>query len=108
LDVPIVANVVMMCGYPISAKAAGKICAGDTSSQPWLPDDFDVSAVISGDSNPVPYIWMRRWAWQGNFTGSFQATGPGTYQVTVYAQQKSTGNTGVDLSSCIVPKPSSP
>jgi hypothetical protein len=107
-DVPIVANVAMMCGCPISVKTAGKICAGDASSQPWLPDDFDVSAAIAGDSNPVPLSWDAEAGVAGKFTGSFKASGPGTYQVTVYAQQKSTGNTGVDMSSFIVPKPSSP
>ncbi|KAK3346970.1 hypothetical protein B0T25DRAFT_553301 [Lasiosphaeria hispida] len=107
-DVPIVANVAMMCGCPISVKAAGQVCSGDASSQPWLPDDFDASAVISGNSTPVTLSWDAKAGVAGRFTGSLLASCPGTYQVTVYAQQKSTGNTGVDLSSFIVPKPSSP
>jgi len=109
LNVPIVVNVAMMCGCPISVKAAGQTCAGDAGSQPWLPDDFDVSAVISGGSTAsVTLSWDAKAGVAGRFTGSFDASCPGTYQVTVYAQQKSTGNTGVDLSSFIVPKPSSP
>lgn len=101
----IVANVAMMCGCPISYKPANSMCtAGGTDEQPWQPTDFQVFAELQ----PVPGTATRvPLAWDGTTAGRFTAPWPGelpagTYQVTVVAQQLSTGNTGVDFSTVIV------
>ncbi|KAK3938229.1 hypothetical protein QBC46DRAFT_390693 [Diplogelasinospora grovesii] len=105
----IIANVAMACGCPISDKKAGQICPGDSGSQPWLQGNFEVSAVISsgsGNSTSVPLTWDSVTGVPGRFTATLPSFTAGTYQMAVCAQQKSTGNTGVELSTFMV-KPSS-
>lgn len=105
--VTIVANVAIMCGCPISNKTAAEkttcpVCPSDP--QPWLPADFMVYATLESPSQASQTIQLT---WNGpvpgNFTTSVSTLAPGTYQVTVYAQQISTGNTGVDLATFTVP-----
>lgn len=104
------ANVAMMCGCPISVKPANAICPGDPTTQPWLPTEFEVAASIvhvppTGDPRtfaPIPLVYNPSFGTAGQFTGTFGAPTsptplpPGSYQLTVYAYQAATGNTGLD------------
>lgn len=83
--VPIEAHVAMMCGCPINL------------GMPWLPSDFDVSAGIrnieSGKRDVVPLSFSHTGK-DGQFEGTYNVTGPGFYEATVVAVQRSTGNMG--------------
>jgi hypothetical protein len=89
--IPIRANVTMMCGCPIS----------QASGTPWPADDFDVEAEIKGggisnvkldfDTTSTAPSQFRYDKWA---PASY-----GIYQITVRAFQKSTGNTGVGVST---------
>jgi hypothetical protein len=99
------ANVTMMCGCPIGV-------------QPWDPSLFEVSAAVkSGDTYSVefplafdaeapygaPSQFAAQWTVPANTTGQ-----PQIYGITVTAFQQSTGNTGVDTATLIIPVPSPP
>lgn len=99
------ANVTMMCGCPIGV-------------QPWDPALFDVSASVkSGDTYSVefplafdaeapygaPSQFAAGWAVPANTTGQ-----PQIFEITVTAFQQSTGNTGVDTATIIIPVPPAP
>jgi hypothetical protein len=107
----IVANVAMMCGCPISPKTTGQICSDPTVPQPWLPEEFEVVASIQGQTGPAhtgTLSYNSPEGVPGRFTGAWQSPPPGIYTITVFAWQKSTGNTGVDTATFIVPSPPSP
>jgi hypothetical protein len=96
------ANVTMMCGCPIGPNHA-----------PWLPEQFDVTAVIEqGEDTPfevtleydkhAPYAapsqFTGRWTVPVNTSGQSQI-----YAITVSAFQQKTGNTGVAVATVIIP-----
>jgi hypothetical protein len=99
------ANVTMMCGCPIGRE-------------PWDPSLFDVSASVrGGDTYAVefplafdakapygaPSQFAAEWAVPQNATGQAQI-----YSITVSAFQQSTGNTGADRATLIIPPPPAP
>jgi hypothetical protein len=108
------ANVAMMCGCPIDYKTAASknlICPElKDDQQPWLPEEFEVAALITGQTGapvllPLAFRNIPPADTPGQFTGVWNAPPPGTYEITVYAFQKATGNTGVDTATVIVPPP---
>jgi hypothetical protein len=109
------ANVAMMCGCPIDYKRdkATIICPElPEDKQPWLPDEFEVAASIIGQTGaPVKialqFVNIPPADTPGQFAGVWTSPPPGIYEITVYAYQKATGNTGVDTATVIVPSPAS-
>jgi len=105
------ANVAMMCGCPISPKTGkAKFCPGlPDKDQPWLPEEFEVRAIIrSAGMDPVeiPLVFSELPPGNppGQFTGTWTPPAPGgILAITVYAYQASTGNTGVDLATVVAP-----
>jgi hypothetical protein len=104
-EIKIRANVTMMCGCPIE-------------NAPWTPDLFEVSALIkSGQAysvefpltfdakapDGIPSQFSVTWPVPKNETGE-----PEIYEITVFAFQQSTANTGVDKVTVIIPSVSSP
>ena len=104
-EIEIRANVTMMCGCPIK-KA------------PWTPDLFEVMAVIKsgGDyavefplafdakaPDGIPSQFSVCWPVPRNKTGQ-----PEIYEITVFAFQQSTANTGVDKVTVIIPSSANP
>ena len=95
------ANVTMMCGCPI-----GK------GHPPWHPEEFEVTAIIKGDAGSIelplkyddkapfgaPSQFGNPWKVPKNATGQEQI-----YQLTVFAFQQKTGNTGIDEATVIIP-----
>ena len=90
----------MMCGCPIE-------------NPPWTPDLFEVSALIkSGQSysvefplafdakapDGIPSQFSVTWPVPKNETGQ-----PEIYEITVFAFQQLTANTGVDKVTVIIP-----
>ncbi len=86
--IPIRANVTMMCGCPISP------------SSDWPVSEFEVTANISGNgvTNDIALAYDANA--EGGAPSQFvsQAWIPGSlgiFEITVFAYQRSTGNTGV-------------
>jgi hypothetical protein len=84
----------MMCGCPIS----------NASGTPWPEADFEVAATImsQGVNTAIPLHYDPHapgGAPSQFFSGQWVPGAFGVYQITVRAYQKSTGNTGVDLTT---------
>ncbi|MEX2962435.1 hypothetical protein [Microbulbifer sp. TYP-18] len=83
------ANVVMMCGCPITPGGL------------WNGETLEVAAMVQKDGTPFGTIPMKMDG-DNTFTASLQTDGAGVYQLLVYAYDPKTGNTGVDQVSFIV------
>jgi hypothetical protein len=86
----ITANVVMMCGCTISRGGL------------WDADKFTVKAIISKDGAIYKTIPLHITEKDNTFATVFQQPEAGLYEITVYAFQKDTGNSGVDKVNIIV------
>ncbi|HKP35573.1 MAG TPA: hypothetical protein VJT71_01855 [Pyrinomonadaceae bacterium] len=99
-EIEIRANVTMMCGCPIE-------------NAPWTPDLFEVTALIKRGEfyslefplsfdqkapDGIPSQFFVTWPVPGNETQQ-----PEIYEITVFAFQQETGNTGVDKVTVIIP-----
>jgi hypothetical protein len=108
-ELRIQAHVAMMCGCPIDYKSdeSNAVCPElPDDEQPWLPNEFEVAAVISGASGAptaIPLQFVGSATTPGQFSGKWEQPLPGTHDVTVYAYQKTTGNTGVDTTTILIP-----
>jgi hypothetical protein len=87
------ANVVMMCGCPIEPKGL------------WDADKLQVKALVKRDGKPVATVDLPFAGQTSQFATALPVEAPGTYDVTVYAYDKSNGNTGLDRTTFIVQKP---
>jgi hypothetical protein len=103
------AHVAMMCGCPIDYKSdeAKMICPElPADQQPWLPNEFEVTAVIcgaNGATTTIPLQFAETTDTPGQFAGIWDQPQPGAHEITVYAYQKATGNTGVDIARILIP-----
>lgn len=86
-QVPLTANVTMMCGCQI------------TESGIWISSDFDVTARIgivgSTETKDVPLLFAS--IVPSLFNGHYEAKKAGYYQASISAVQRSTGNTGTGV-----------
>lgn len=104
-QIEIRANVTMMCGCPIE-------------NAPWTPDLFEVTALIKRGEGyalefplafdakapeGIPSQFSVPWPVPTNETGQ-----PEIYEITVFAFQQLTANTGVDKVTVIIPAASNP
>ena len=83
-SVEIAANVVMMCGCPL------------TSGGMWDADSIEVVAIVTIDGKLHDHIPLSISEKANTFKGSIPTPSPGLYEVTVYSFDPRTGNTGVD------------
>jgi hypothetical protein len=108
-ELPIQAHVAMMCGCPIDYKteASQLVCPElPADQQPWLPNEFEVAAVICGANGAqikIPLQFVDTAGTPGQFAGIWEEPLPGAHEITVYAYQKATGNTGVDTATILIP-----
>ncbi len=79
------ANVVMMCGCPI------------TSGGLWNADQYEVSALVTHDGQITQTVALKISEKANTFAGELLATEKGMYEITVYAYDAQSGNTGVDI-----------
>ncbi len=87
-------NVTMMCGCPI------------TPNNFWPPSDFVVRAAIVESGAAVAGFDLdfdKQVNYPSQYVKSWTAPSKGIYELTVVAYQLSTGNTGVNTSTFIVP-----
>lgn len=87
--VKIKANVVMMCGCPITPGGI------------WNADDYEVKAIISKEGKKIEEINMNYAGEPNTFSGEFKGKS-GFYEVLVFTYDENTGNTGVDKTNIII------
>lgn len=88
--IPVTANVVLMCGCPITAGGM------------WDANQYEVQAIVEKDGQPMPAVPLSISDKANTFTGTLNARQAGLYQLTVYAYDPRTGNTGVSTTNFIV------
>jgi hypothetical protein len=87
------ANVMMLCGCPIEPGGF------------WDANAFEVAALIRQRDRPVGEIKLSYAGEIGQFAGVFPIPGPGPYDITVYAFDPGSGNTGLDRATIVVAEP---
>lgn len=87
--VEITANVVMMCGCPL------------TSGGIWDADQYEVQAIISGNGEEERTVDLEIQEKPSTFSGNVDLS-TGNYKITVYAFDPETGNSGVDITNIII------
>ena len=88
-EVEIKANVVMMCGCPI------------TEGGIWDAGQYEVKAIVSEDGKESRAIDLAIQEKPSTFSGKVNLSA-GNYQITVYVFDPETGNTGVDKTNIII------
>lgn len=89
-EIRIIANVVMMCGCPITPDGL------------WDANEIDVGARISKDGEFIKSIMLTITEKANTFKGSFEGAAAGLYEIAVFAYDKRSGNTGLDKVNIIV------
>lgn len=81
--VSIQAEIMLMCGCPIKPGFH------------WDPDDYEVVALVRRGDSKVGDLPLHYAGTASDFETSFTTTLPGVYDISVYAYDASSGNTGV-------------
>ncbi len=88
-EVQITANVVLMCGCPVTPEGI------------WNANDYEVAALVKEENGEPVMVQLEPLQKQSTFTGNISLD-PGNYEVTVYAFDPATGNTGLDKTNIII------
>ncbi|MCM4159648.1 hypothetical protein FHG64_16655 [Antarcticibacterium flavum] len=88
-DINIRANVVMMCGCPVTPGGI------------WNADDYEVTAIIKQEGGEPREVRLEPIQKPSTFEEKISLE-PGNYEITVYAFDPQTGNTGLDRTNIIV------
>lgn len=88
-EIEITANVVMMCGCPV------------TDGGLWDANNYEVKALITKEGTEEAEITLKVLAKPSTFRGTKNLS-PGNYEITVYAFDPVTGNTGLDKTNIII------
>jgi len=88
-EIKIKANIVMMCGCPI------------TKGGIWDADQYEVKAVISKDGKQEKTLDLTVLEQASTFSGKVNLA-TGNYEILVYAFDPVSGNTGLDKTNIIV------
>ena len=83
------ANIVMMCGCVIEKGGV------------WNSEDIEVKGMLKKDGKLLKEIKMS-WVSTNLFEGSDLINTPGNYELTLYAYDEQTGNTGVDKVNYVI------
>ena len=83
-------NVALMCGCPITPGGL------------WDADTLDVKALVKHNGEELPPVDLAFAGETSQFKGAVSVSGPGLYDVTVYAHNAENGNTGLDRTTFIV------
>lgn len=84
------ANVVMMCGCPL------------TDGGLWDGSAIEVAALVQKDGETFDTVPLEMQQQANTFSAPLPVAEPGVYELMVYAHDPKTGNTGVDRVSFIV------
>jgi hypothetical protein len=88
---PLAADVTLMCGCPI------------TRGGHWDAADYEVHALVERDGKAASDTTLAFTGETNRFAGAIAAPAPGHYQITLWAQDSRTGNTGAARYSLDVP-----
>ena len=88
-EVEIIANIVMMCGCPV------------TEAGTWDASGYEIKALISSEGKEQQEIDLKALGKPSTFSETVQLEG-GDYEIQVYAYDPKTGNTGLDKVNIIV------
>lgn len=88
--IAVTANVVLMCGCPVTAGGM------------WDAKQYEVQALVEKDGKSMPAVVLSISDKANTFTGTLNAPEAGLYQLTVYAYDSRTGNTGVATTNFLV------
>ena len=88
-EITITANVVMMCGCPVSPEGL------------WNSDSYEIQAMISEAGELVSTIDLKSTEKESTFSETVTLPS-GNYEITVYAFDPGTGNTGLDKVNVLV------
>ncbi len=83
------ANMVMMCGCTINKNGL------------WDSEKFEVKAIVKRNGDWLTDVSMAIVS-TNLFEGSFDLKQPGQYEITLYAYDEQTGNTGVDKVNYVI------
>lgn len=89
-DLKIKGNVVMMCGCPL------------TSGGLWNADEIEVTALVRKDGERINEIKLDITDQPNIFEGKLDDVSAGLYEITLYAFDPRTGNTGLDKVNFVV------
>lgn len=89
-EVGLRANVTLMCGCPIVPGGL------------WDADALEVTALVKRNGKRIPSVGLTFSGEASQFSGTVPITGAGVYDVTVYAHNPATGNTGVDRTTFVI------
>jgi hypothetical protein len=78
------AEVAPMCGCPVRPGFY------------WDPEDYEVAALVKRGEEVIGRYPLRHAESANDFAGTVAIELPGLYEITVYAYDSSSGNTGVD------------
>ena len=81
--IPVTAKIVMMCGCPTSEGGL------------WDSSEFTIKGLVSKEGEKLSEFPLSFTGNQSIFEGVFNPESPGNYDITVYAFDPRTGNTGV-------------
>ncbi|AVR47022.1 hypothetical protein C7S20_18190 [Christiangramia fulva] len=87
--IEIKANIVMMCGCPV------------TDGGIWDASEYEIKARITGEDGKTSEVALKQTEKSSTFSAETKLA-PGLYEVMVYAFDPSTGNTGLDKTNIIV------
>ncbi len=85
-------NVSLMCGCPITPGGL------------WDADELEVKALVTRNGETLPPVDLAYGGQASQFAGTVPVSEPGLYDVTVYAHNPRTSNTGLDRTTFIVAK----
>lgn len=88
-SVEIKANVVMMCGCPVSNGGL------------WDSSNYDIKALLISDSGEKKEIAMQQTKKSSTFSAEIKLS-KGIYEIMVYAFDPVSGNTGLDKTNIII------
>ncbi len=90
-QISIMANVVLMCGCPI------------TPGGMWNADNYEVNAIITKAGEKSQTVPLKIQGKASTFSGNVSLAS-GNYEIAVYAFDPATGNSGLDKTNIIIPK----
>jgi len=89
--VPVRANVTMMCGCPIEPGGL------------WDADRHEVAAIVTRNGERIDEVALEYAGETSQFAGAIPVSGPGVYDIAVFAHDPHNGNTGLDRTTVVVP-----
>jgi len=89
-NVSVSAQVVMMCGCPVTPGGL------------WDATQYEVGMLVSREGEETIDVAMTHAGTGSRFSGELPVSDTGLYDISVYAYDPRTGNTGLDRTTIIV------